>query len=66
MRGCEAARRRQCKQMGFRPPAQHLTSAATVRMLPFMTTKPVTRFDELLSTRARIGWDAPALHRAQP
>jgi len=24
-----------------------------------MTTKPVTRFDELLSTRARIGWDAP-------
>jgi 2-aminoadipate transaminase len=28
-------------------------------MLPLMTTKPVTRFDELLSTRARIGWDAP-------
>ena len=28
-------------------------------MLPSMTTKPVTGFDELLSTRARIGWDAP-------
>ncbi len=28
-------------------------------MLPFMAIKPVTRFDELLSTRARIGWDAP-------
>ena len=25
-----------------------------------MTTKPVTRFDALLSSRARIGWDAPA------
>jgi 2-aminoadipate transaminase len=29
-------------------------------MLPFMTTKPATRIDEMLSTRARIGWDAPA------
>ena len=28
-------------------------------MLRSMTTKPVTGFDELLSTRARIGWDAP-------
>ncbi len=29
-------------------------------MLRGMTTTPVTRFGELLSTRARIGWDAPA------
>ena len=28
-------------------------------MLPCMTSKPETRFDALLSTRARIGWDAP-------
>ena len=28
-------------------------------MLPSMTTKPVTGFDDLLSSRARIGWDAP-------
>jgi 2-aminoadipate transaminase len=29
-------------------------------MLPFMTTTPAIRLDHLLSTRARIGWDAPA------
>ena len=28
-------------------------------MLPLMTTTPSARFDELLSTRARIGWGAP-------
>jgi len=28
-------------------------------MLPCMTNPPATRFDELLSARARIGWDAP-------
>ncbi len=29
-------------------------------MLPFMATKPIARFDDLLSTRARIGRDGPA------
>jgi 2-aminoadipate transaminase len=29
-------------------------------MLPFMTTKPIARFDDLLSTRGRIGRDGPA------
>ena len=29
-------------------------------MLPFMTTKPIARFDDLLSTRGRIGRGGPA------
>jgi 2-aminoadipate transaminase len=38
----------------------HLTWKAQVSMLPLMTIKPIDRFDDLLSSRARIGRGGPA------
>src|SRR5262247_2067095 len=37
-----------------------LTCVARVSMLPHMSNTPITRFDDLLSTRARIGRGGPA------
>src|SRR5215831_21204301 len=37
-----------------------LTSVAPVSMLPHMSNTPIARFDDLLSTRARIGRGGPA------
>src|SRR5262245_13247256 len=40
--------------------ARDLTCVARVSMLPHMSNTPIARFDDLLSTRARIGRGGPA------